>query len=113
MICAIFHRFSQKFFLQTVIPHSTAYLVRGKVCATEWAQTENPKTIIEEIEIGAKKSKGKYVTIENRTEAIKYAIDMATKNDIIVLAGKGHETYQEINGEKYQYDEREIIKEVT
>ena len=68
--------------------------------------------IIKEIETGAKKSKGKYISIENRTEAIKYAIDMATKNDIIVLAGKGHETYQEINGVKNHYDEREIIKEV-
>ena len=75
-------------------------------------RTENPETIIKEIESGAKKSKGKYITIENRTEAIKYAIDMATKNDIIVLAGKGHETYQEINGVKNHYDEREIIKEV-
>ncbi len=76
-------------------------------------RTENPEKIIEEIEAGAKKSKGKYITIENRTEAIKYAVNMATKNDIIVLAGKGHETYQEINGEKKHYDEREIIKEVT
>ena len=61
---------------------------------------------------GAKISKGRYITIINRTEAIKYAINMANKNDIIVLAGKGHETYQEINGVKHHYDEREIIKEV-
>ena len=59
-----------------------------------------------------KKAKGKYKKIVNRTEAIKYAINMASKNDIIVLAGKGHETYQEINGIKHHYDEREIIKEV-
>ena len=59
-----------------------------------------------------KKTKGKYITIVDRIEAIKYAIDMANKNDIIVLAGKGHETYQEINGIKHHYDEREIIKEV-
>lgn len=75
-------------------------------------RTEDPEEIIKEIEKGAKKSKGKYITIIDRTEAIKYAINMATKNDIIVLAGKGHETYQEINGEKKHYDEREIIKEV-
>ena len=48
----------------------------------------------------------------DRTEAIKHAIEIANKNDIIVLAGKGHETYQEINGEKYPYDEREIIKKI-
>lgn len=58
------------------------------------------------------KSKRKIQKIVNRTEAIKYAINMASKNDIIVLAGKGHETYQEINGIKHHYDEREIIKEV-
>ena len=75
-------------------------------------RTENPETIVKEIEEGAVKTKGKYITIVDRTEAIKYAIDMATKNDIIVLAGKGHETYQEINGEKRHYDERQIIKEV-
>ena len=75
-------------------------------------RTEDPDTIVNEIEVGAKKAKGKYIKIVNRTEAIKYAINMASKNDIIVLAGKGHETYQEINGVKHHYDEREIIKEV-
>ena len=75
-------------------------------------RTEDPDTIVNEIEVGAKKAKGKYKKIVNRTEAIKYAINMASKNDIIVLAGKGHETYQEINGVKHHYDEREIIKEV-
>ena len=75
-------------------------------------RTEKPETIVAEIEEGCKKTKGKYVVIVDRTEAIKYAINMATKNDIIVLAGKGHETYQEINGVKNHYDEREIIKEV-
>ena len=43
---------------------------------------------------------------------MEYAIDMATKKDIIVLAGKGHETYQEINGKKYPFDERTVIKEI-
>ena len=75
-------------------------------------RTEDPDTIVNEIEVGAKKAKGKYKKIVNRTEAIKYAINMASKNDIIVLAGKGHETYQEINGIKHHYDEREIIKEL-
>ena len=76
-------------------------------------RTEEPEKIVKEIEAGAKKENGKYTTIVDRTEAIKYAMNMATKNDIIVLAGKGHETYQEINGVKKHYDEREIIKEVT
>ena len=76
-------------------------------------RTEKPETIIQEIEEGIKKTKGKYITIVDRTEAIKYAIEMANKNDIIILAGKGHETYQEIDGEKHPYDEREIVKRLT
>jgi len=75
-------------------------------------RTEKPEEIIKQIEKGTKKTKGKYITIVDRIEAIKYAIDMANKNDIIVLAGKGHETYQEINGEKYPFDERKIIKDL-
>ena len=75
-------------------------------------RTENPDLIVDEIEKGIKKTKGKYIKIVDRTEAIKHAINMANKNDIIVLAGKGHEIYQEINGEKYPYDERVIIKEI-
>ena len=75
-------------------------------------RTEEPEKIIEQIEEGTKKTKGKYAVIVDRVEAIKSAIDMANKNDIIVLAGKGHETYQEINGEKHPFDEREIIKKL-
>ena len=75
-------------------------------------RTEDPEKIVKQIEEGTKKTKGKYITITDRIEAIKYAIDMANKNDIIVLAGKGHETYQEINGKKYLFDEREIIKKI-
>jgi len=75
-------------------------------------RTEEPESIVKQIEEGIIKTKGKYVAIVDRTEAIKHAIDIANKNDIIVLAGKGHETYQEINGEKYPYDERKIIKKI-
>ncbi len=75
-------------------------------------RTEKPENIVAEIEEGIKKTKGKYEVIIDRTEAIKTAIEMATKRDIIVLAGKGHEPYQEINGVKYPYDERIIVKEI-
>ncbi len=75
-------------------------------------RTEDPEKIVRQIEEGTKKTKGKYIAIVDRIEAIKYAINMAGKNDIIVLAGKGHETYQEINGEKHHFDEREIIKKI-
>ena len=75
-------------------------------------RTEKPETIVQEIEEGIKKTKGKYKVVVDRTDAIKEAIAMATKLDIIVLAGKGHEPYQEINGEKFPYDERIIVNEI-
>ncbi len=75
-------------------------------------RTEDPQEIVKQIEEGMKKTKGKYKVIVDRTEAIRSAIQMATKKDIIVLAGKGHEPYQEINGVKYSYDERVIVNEI-
>ena len=75
-------------------------------------RTEEPEKIVCQIEEGIKKTKSKYECIVDRTEAIKRAIKIASKNDIIVLAGKGHETYQEINHEKHPYDERKIIKDI-
>ena len=75
-------------------------------------RTEKPEVIVSEIEDGIKKTKGKYEVIVDRKEAIKKAIKMANKTDIIVLAGKGHEPYQEINGKKYDFDERKIVKEI-
>ena len=75
-------------------------------------RTENPEEIVKEIEEGIKKTKGNYKVVVDRTEAIKEAINMATKLDIIVLAGKGHEPYQEINGEKFPFDERIIVNEI-
>ncbi|MCI8411136.1 MAG: UDP-N-acetylmuramoyl-L-alanyl-D-glutamate--2,6-diaminopimelate ligase [Clostridia bacterium] len=75
-------------------------------------RTENPEKIIEQIEEGMKKTKGKYTVITDRVEAIKEAIKMANKRDIIVLAGKGHEPYQEINGVKHPFDERIIVKDI-
>ena len=75
-------------------------------------RTEDPYAIINQIEEGIKKTKGKYEIIENRKEAIKKAIEMANKNDMIILAGKGHEPYQEINGEKHPFDERIIVNDI-
>jgi len=75
-------------------------------------RTEKPEEITKEIEKGIKKTKGNYTVIVDRIEAIKEAINMAKKNDMIILAGKGHETYQEINGKKFPFDERIIIKEI-
>ena len=73
---------------------------------------EDVNDIMNDIEIGLKKTTGKYIKIPDRKDAIKYALDNAMEGDIILLRGKGHETYQEKNGERYHYDEREIIKEI-
>ena len=75
-------------------------------------RTEDPEKIVKQIEEGIKKTKGKYTVVVDRIEAIKQAIKMATKRDIIVLAGKGHEPYQEINGVKHPFDERIIVKDL-
>ena len=75
-------------------------------------RTEDPEKIVNQIEEGIKKTKGNYKVVVDRVEAIKEAIKMATKRDIIVLAGKGHEPYQEINGVKYPFDERIIVNDL-
>lgn len=75
-------------------------------------RTEDPQKIVDQIEDGIKKTNGKYEVIVDRVEAIKAAIKMANKRDIIVLAGKGHEPYQEINGVKHPFDERIIVNEI-
>ena len=73
---------------------------------------EEPQDIIEDIKTGIGKTDGKYVEICDRKEAIAYAIDNGLPGDIIVLAGKGHEDYQEIKGVKYPMDERVLIAEI-
>ena len=72
-------------------------------------RTEDPMAIIEDILKGVKQEYGEYIVMEDRRAAIRYAMDIAEKDDIIVLAGKGHETYQEVNGKKYHLDEREEV----
>ena len=73
---------------------------------------EDPQDIMEDIKVGMARTDGKYVEICDRKEAIRYAIENGQPGDIIVLAGKGHEDYQEIRGVKYPMDERVLIKEV-
>ena len=72
---------------------------------------EDPMAILAAIEAGIKPTGAKYEVIENRREAIRQAMEMAVSGDIVVLAGKGHEDYQLINGKKLHFVEREIIKE--
>ncbi len=73
---------------------------------------EEPQDIIDDIVIGIKKTDGKFIEICDRKEAIRYAIQNGQEGDIIVLAGKGHEDYQEIKGVKYPMDERVLIQEI-
>lgn len=73
---------------------------------------EEPQAIIDDIKVGMEKTEGKYVEICDRKEAIAYAIAHGEPGDIIVLAGKGHEDYQEIRGVKYPMDERVLIQEI-
>ena len=73
---------------------------------------ENVMDIIADIKVGLDKVGGNYVVIPNRIDAIRYCVENAQDGDIIVLAGKGHEDYQEIRGVKYHMDEREIIADI-
>ena len=72
-------------------------------------RTEDPMAIIRDILTGVREDMGTYIVVPERRNAIRYAMDIAEKDDIIILAGKGHETYQEINGVKYHLDEREEV----
>ena len=73
---------------------------------------EEPQAIIDDIKVGIAKTDGKYVEIPDRKEAIAYAIHHGRPGDVIVLAGKGHEDYQEIRGVKHPMDERDLIADI-
>ena len=81
------------------------------VVTTDNPRTEQPADIIANILPGMEDSKTPYVVVVDRVEAIHWAMDHAQAGDVIVLCGKGHETYQEINHVKYHMDEREIVAE--
>lgn len=84
------------------------------VITTDNPRNEDPKKIMGQIEEGIKTTRGLYKIVENRKEAIKFAMRIAWKNDIVIIAGKGHETYQELkNGKKINFDERKVVKEIA
>lgn len=75
-------------------------------------RTEDPQKILDDMEAGISQAmKGKTLRIADRKEAIKAAVMMANPGDVILIAGKGHETYQEINGVKHHFDDREVLQE--
>ncbi len=82
------------------------------VVTSDNPRTEDPYVILEAVEQGVKQTKCPYVCIENRREAIKYAMTHAKDGDVVVLAGKGHETYQEINGVRHDFDEKVIVRQL-
>ncbi len=75
-------------------------------------RTEDPQRILMEIEEGIRRTGKPYEVIENRRAAIRHAMEIAQEGDIIVLCGKGHETYQEINGVKHPFDEKVVVQEL-
>ncbi len=81
------------------------------VVTTDNPRTEEPAAIIRDILPGFDGSNTPYEVVEDRVEAIRWAMDHAQKDDVIVLCGKGHETYQEVNHQKFHMDEREIVAE--
>lgn len=84
------------------------------VITTDNPRDEAPSVIMKEIEDGVKKTKGLYKIIENRKDAIAFAMRIAWKNDLVLIAGKGHETYQELkNGKRIDFDERKVVKDIA
>lgn len=75
-------------------------------------RSEDPEAIVRTIEEGVKRSGTPYTVIVNRREAIAHALTLLEPRDILVIAGKGHEHYQEINGVKYHFDDKEIVEEL-
>ena len=75
-------------------------------------RNEDPFEILASIEEGIRPTGGKYTVIENRSEAIRYALEIGRAGDVVILAGKGHETYQEIRGVKKPFDEKAVVREL-
>ena len=87
-------------------------LAELSIITSDNPRDEEPMAIIEDIVTGISRTDGKYVTIPDRKDAIRYAILNGEPGDIVVLAGKGHEDYQEIKGHRYPMDERVLIREI-
>ncbi len=82
------------------------------VVTSDNPRNEDPLAIIDDILVGVRKADGAYVTIPDRKEAIRYCMEQGQAGDVVILAGKGHEDYQEIRGVRHHMDERELIEEI-
>ena len=84
------------------------------VITSDNPRNEKPEDIIKDIESGMKETRGLYKSIENRRQAIKFAMRIAWKSDVIIIAGKGHETYQEIKDNKrVPFDDKEVVRKIA
>ncbi|NAS14021.1 UDP-N-acetylmuramoyl-L-alanyl-D-glutamate--2,6-diaminopimelate ligase [Poritiphilus flavus] len=96
-----------------VMGHIASEMSNKAIFTSDNPRTEPPNAIIEEMEAGVEpQNSNKVLAIENRKQAIKTACQLAAANDIILVAGKGHETYQETNGKRVDFDDFKIVKEV-
>jgi UDP-N-acetylmuramoyl-L-alanyl-D-glutamate--2,6-diaminopimelate ligase len=96
-----------------VMGHIASEMSSTAIFTSDNPRTEEPEVILGEIEAGVEaQNVRKILTIENRKQAIKTACQLANANDIILIAGKGHETYQETNGERIHFDDYETVKEL-
>ena len=82
------------------------------VVTSDNPRTEEPEAIIRDMLEGMNGSRARVKVITNRTEAIRYALSIAKADDLVLLAGKGHETYQILGTQKVHYDEREIVAQI-
>ena len=96
-----------------IMAHIASSMSDKAIFTSDNPRTENPETIIEEMEKGVEPQNfKKTVSILDRKQAIKTACQLANPNDIILIAGKGHETYQEINGVRHDFDDLQIVTEL-
>ncbi|APG61221.1 UDP-N-acetylmuramoyl-L-alanyl-D-glutamate--2,6-diaminopimelate ligase [Christiangramia salexigens] len=92
--------------------HIASALSSKVIFTSDNPRTEDPEKIIEDVEAGVQPQNfKKTMSVTNRKQAIKTACQMASENDIILIAGKGHETYQEVNGERFEFDDFKIVNE--
>jgi len=92
--------------------HIASALSTKVIFTSDNPRTEDPDKIIEEVEAGVEPQNFKKImSVTNRKQAIKTACQMSGENDIILIAGKGHETYQEVNGERKDFDDLKIVAE--
>lgn len=96
-----------------IMAQSACDLSDRVILTSDNPRTEDPNQILRDMEEGlTSAAKRKYISIADRREAIKTAVSLANKEDIILVAGKGHEKYQDINGIKYPFDDKAVLREM-